>query len=187
MTAMSARKLVRLALAAGSAVLCLGVVAGAPASAASGVQAQDGHVRYVVNKHSGKCLTVRGAGKADNATVDQYRCVGARNQQWILEQGGGDPALGSLVLRNVNSGKCLTVHGGAAKGAKLDQYPCVGGVNQSFSYLPVQLDNTMLYAHPLSKKLAVEVQGASTADDAAVITWPENRNTNERWDITRKA
>jgi hypothetical protein len=91
------------------------------------------------------------------------------------------------VLRNVNSGKCLTVHGGAAKGAKLDRYACVGGVNQSFSYLPVQLDNTMLYAHPLSMKPAVEVQGASTADDAAVITWPENRNTNERWDIARKA
>lgn len=183
MTAMSACVLDRLALAGGSAVLCLGLVAGVPASAASRVQAQDGHVRYVVNKHSGKCLTVRGVAKADNATVDQYRCVGARNQQWILEQGGGDPVLGSLVLRNVNSGNGARWRGQGSQARPV--HVCRRG-QPELPAGPVG-DNTMLCAHPLSMKLAVEVQGASTAEDAAVITWPDNRNTNERWDITRKA
>ncbi|MEX2969649.1 RICIN domain-containing protein [Streptomyces sp. C184] len=183
---MSARSRVLTALATGSAALGLLAGPAAPSSAASaGPQVQGASVRYVVNNHSGKCLTVQGASKANNATVNQYRCVGASNQQWAVELGGGDPSLGTLVLRNVNSGKCLTVHGGAAKGARLDQYDCIAGTNQSFSYLPIALRNTPLYAHPLTAKLAVDVQGASTADNAPVILWRDKHNSNQRWDITR--
>ncbi len=185
MMAMSARSRVLTALATGSAALCLAGLTSPSSAASSNPQVQGASVRYVVNNHSGKCLTVQGASKANNATVNQYRCVGARNQQWAVERGGGDPSLGTLVLRNVNSGKCLTVHGGAAKGARLDQYDCIAGTNQSFSYLPTTLRHTPLYAHPLSGKLTVDVQGASTADNAPVILWRDNHNSNQRWDITR--
>ncbi|MDJ1138586.1 RICIN domain-containing protein, partial [Streptomyces iconiensis] len=82
-----------------AAAAVLGTLAsGAPSAAAnvsesphSTADASAQNVRKVISKHSGKCLTVRGASKANNATVNQYRCVsGAKNQQWRMEMSGGD-------------------------------------------------------------------------------------------------
>ncbi len=155
------------------------------ADAASATVAQN--IRYVVARHSGKCLTVRGASRADNAVVNQYRCVGAKNQQWRLEMIGGDPSLGSTVLRNINSGKCLTVHGAStAKGAKLDQYTCVGAPNQTFSFIPAMMKQTPLFTQPLSGGKCVDVQGAGKADNAPVVQWKCNQRQNQAWDLTRR-
>ncbi|MFI7316938.1 RICIN domain-containing protein [Streptomyces venezuelae] len=146
------------------------------------------NIRYVVARHSKKCLTVRGASHADNAVVNQYRCVGAKNQRWRLEMIGGDPSLGSAVLRNINSGKCLTVHGAStAKGAKLDQYTCVGAPNQTFTFIPAMMGQTPLFTQPLSGAKCVDVQGASKADNAPVLQWNCNRRQNQAWDLTRRA
>ncbi|MEU7647254.1 RICIN domain-containing protein [Streptomyces huasconensis] len=145
------------------------------------------NIRYVVARHSGKCLTVRGASHANNAVVNQYRCVGAKNQQWRLEMIGGDPSLGSTVLRNINSGKCLTVHGAStAKGAKLDQYTCVGAPNQTFSFIPAMMKQTPLFTQPLSGGKCVDVQGAGKADNAPVVQWKCNQRQNQAWDLTRR-
>ncbi|MFC7308124.1 RICIN domain-containing protein [Streptomyces monticola] len=159
----------------------------APGTASS---AQAGNLtRYVVANHSGKCLTVLGASHANNALVNQYRCVGAKNQQWRLEMaGGGAATLADAVLRNVNSGKCLTVLGGStAKGAKLTQYTCVGAANQTFAVKPLLLKHTQLFAKPLSGTKCVDVQGGSKADNAAVLQWSCNNRENQKWDLTRKA
>ncbi|MEU5896758.1 RICIN domain-containing protein [Streptomyces venezuelae] len=146
------------------------------------------NIRYVVARHSGKCLTVRGASRANNAVVNQYRCVGAKNQRWRLEMIGGDPSLGSAVLRNINSGKCLTVHGAStAKGAKLDQYTCVGALNQTFTFIPAMMRQTPLFTQPLSGAKCVDVQGAGKADNAPVLQWTCNRRQNQAWDLTRRA
>ncbi|MDJ1136902.1 RICIN domain-containing protein, partial [Streptomyces iconiensis] len=139
-------------------------------------------------KHSGKCLTVRGASKANNATVNQYRCVsGAKNQQWRMEMSGGDVAYASVVLRNINSGKCLTVHGAStANGAKLNQYTCVGARNQTFVFKPALMRKTPLYTQPLNGNKCVDVQGASKADNAPVIQWKCKGGKNQQWDLTRR-
>lgn len=150
--------------------------------------AQDSTVRYIVNKNSGKCLTVYRASGANNATVNQYKCVGARNQQWRMVMTGGDQSLASVVLQNVNSGKCLTVHGASgANGANIDQYTCVGATNQSFAFTPGRMSRTPLYAKPLSRKKCVDVQGASKANNANVIQWSCHRKANQQWDLTRSA
>jgi hypothetical protein len=166
--------------------------AGKPAGSGSGIGTRSGqqqsNIRYIVNKHSGRCLTVRDASSADNAQVNQYRCVGAKNQQWRLEFGGGDPSVAAITLRNVNSGKCLTVHGGVRKGASVDQYRCLAQPNQTFSFLPSFPDRTPLYTKPLtSKKLALDVQGAATGDNAPVIVWNFKHRTNQEWNIERSA
>ncbi|MFJ7898851.1 RICIN domain-containing protein [Streptomyces anthocyanicus] len=152
------------------------------------VAAQDSTVRYLVNKHSGKCLTVYRASGADNANVNQYQCVGARNQQWRMVMTGGDGALASVVLQNIGSGRCLTVHGASgANGANIDQYTCVGATNQSFALIPGRLSRTPLYTKPLTRKKCVDVQGANKANNANVIQWSCNGNTNQLWDMTRSA
>ncbi|MGQ4443367.1 RICIN domain-containing protein [Streptomyces violaceoruber] len=152
------------------------------------VAAQDSTVRYLVNKHSGKCLTVYRASGADNANVNQYQCVGARNQQWRMVMTGGDGALASVVLQNIGSGRCLTVHGASgANGANIDQYTCVGATNQSFAFIPGRLSRTPLYTKPLARKKCVDVQGANKTNNANVIQWSCNGNTNQMWDMTRSA
>ncbi|MDJ1137505.1 RICIN domain-containing protein [Streptomyces iconiensis] len=144
-------------------------------------------VRYVINRHSGKCLTVRGASTANTAIVNQYRCVGAKNQQWRLEPGGGtSPTVTGTVLRNVHSGKCLTAHRGVRKGAVLTQYECVAGANQSFMIALPRMNRTNLTAKAgTTKNLVVDVQGASKADNAPVIIWNNKNDDNQRWDLTR--
>lgn len=197
-------KRARTVLIALTATATLGTLASGTPSSAAGAAEPDGrttassepapvaaaarNIRYVVARHSGKCLTVRGASHADNAVVNQYRCVGAKNQRWRLEMIGGDPSLGSAVLRNINSGKCLTVHGAStAKGAKLDQYTCVGSPNQTFTFIPAMMRQTPLFTQPLSEGKCVDVQGASKADNAPVLQWNCNRRKNQAWDLTRRA
>jgi hypothetical protein len=150
--------------------------------------AQDSTVRYIVNKNSGKCLTVYRASGANNANVNQYQCVGARNQQWRMVMTGGNGSLAYVVLQNVNSGKCLTVHGASgANRANIDQYTCVGAPNQSFAFIPGRTGNTPLYTSPLSRGKCVDVQGASKANNANVIQWSCHRDANQMWDLTRSA
>ncbi|WP_409239638.1 RICIN domain-containing protein [Streptomyces sp. PA5.6] len=197
-------KRARTVLVALTATATLGTLASGTPSSAAGAAEPDGrttassepaaaaaaarNIRYVVARHSGKCLTVRGASHANNAVVNQYRCVGAKNQRWRLEMIGGDPSLGSAVLRNINSGKCLTVHGAStAKGAKLDQYTCVGAPNQTFTFIPAMMRQTPLFTQPLSGGKCVDVQGASKADNAPVLQWNCNRRKNQAWDLTRRA
>ncbi|PBC92418.1 ricin-type beta-trefoil lectin protein [Streptomyces sp. Ag82_O1-15] len=135
-------------------------------------------VGYIKNRHSGKCLTVHGASKANNARVDQYTCVGAANQRWTFEWTGG----WSYALRNAHSGKCLTVHGASkAKGAAIDQYTCVGASNQSF-YINIGTPSKTPLKAAHSKK-CLDVRGGSTANNAAVIQWTCNGRTNQLWSI----
>ncbi|MGH4031182.1 RICIN domain-containing protein [Actinomycetota bacterium Odt1-20B] len=143
-------------------------------------------VRYVINKESGKCLTVQGASKANGAVANQYRCVGAANQKWHLESTGGDPSGASVVLRNRNSGKCLTVHGGVGKGHKLTQWECLGQDNQIFGYIPGMIRSTKLISTPVTARLVVDVQGGSHADNAPVIMWRDHSRQNQMWDLSRK-
>ncbi|MEV7130094.1 RICIN domain-containing protein [Streptomyces sp. NPDC093260] len=145
-------------------------------AAAHQAQTAASTVKYVKNKHSGKCLTVYRASKADNAVVNQYKCVGAANQRWNFEWTGGL----SYSLRNMNSQKCLTVHGGSkSKGATIDQYTCVGSANQKF-YINIAKpwDTPLKAAHSMK---CVDVQGARTADNGRVIQWSCNGRSNQEW------
>ncbi len=168
------------------AMTLIAVSAAAPAvSADTGglvLQPSDGTtsvVSYVRNVHSGKCLTVHGGSKADNARVDQYTCVGAANQRWSFEWTGGL----TYNLRNINSGKCLTVHGGGtANGAVIDQYTCVGQANQSFAVNISKPTNTQLLI--MSSRKCVDVQGASQANNAPVIQWSCNGGHNQSWNYS---
>lgn len=143
---------------------------------ATTVQSRSSTVGHVKNRHSGKCLTVHGASKANNATVDQYTCVGGANQRWRFEWTGGL----TYALRNENSGKCLTVHGASkAKGARVDQYTCVGASNQSFRINISTPSKTPIM--PTHSGKCLDVQGGSKANNAPVIQWTCNGRSNQRW------
>ncbi|MEU5214462.1 RICIN domain-containing protein [Streptomyces sp. NPDC020742] len=143
------------------------------------VAGQADNVYYIVNGHSGKCLTVKGASTADYAPVNQYRCVGAKNQWWVIYN------LGGLWRRieNYHSQKALSLGGGSdRKGTVAVQESYQDGTSQLWYS---QLPNAQHWAGQLQPvnghDKCLEVQGASTADNAPVINWPCNHRTNQDW------
>jgi hypothetical protein len=93
----------------------------------------------LVAQHSFKCLDVMGFSQLDGASVIQFACHFGTNQRWTLQHMGG-----GVVLRSVNSGKCLDARNGKfptppRSGAALQQWACISSprdansVNQIFS------------------------------------------------------
>ncbi|MFD3344609.1 RICIN domain-containing protein [Streptomyces anthocyanicus] len=138
------------------------------------------NIFYLKVKHSGKCLTVRGASKAENAVVNQYRCVsGAKNQWWVTYNQGG-------VARRFmayHSAKCLALRGGStAKGTPAVQRTCDGSKDQIwFSLAPYAEGSMNPDAGRNTGDRCLDVQGASKADNAPVIVWSCNDRTNQKW------
>jgi hypothetical protein len=159
--------------------------AAAPASVQAGnlglrhVAGQPDNVYYLVNGHSGKCLTVKGASKADYAPVTQYRCVGAKNQWWVVYNVGGL----RRRFENYHSQKVLSLGSGTdRKGTVAVQDTYHDGTGQIFYS---QLPNSQGWAGQLrpfdGHDKCLEVKGGSTADDAPVINWSCNHRTNQDW------
>ena len=88
----------------------------------------------ILIRHSGKCVDVQGASRANSARVIQYTCHRGANQQWrpVPISGG----YYELVARH--SGKCLDVRGASrANSTPLIQYTCHRGANQQFGFVAV--------------------------------------------------
>ncbi|MGP4001323.1 RICIN domain-containing protein [Streptomyces sp. 8N706] len=136
------------------------------------------NIYYLKVKHSGKCLTVRGASHANNATVNQYRCVsGAKNQWWIEYFMGGI----SRRFVNFSSQKCLSLRGGStAKGTPAVQRTCDGEPDQTWFTLAPHRESPITPSRTQGNK-CLDVQGASKADNAPVIAWSCNKKNNQKW------
>ncbi len=138
------------------------------------VAGQADNIYYMHPRFSAKCMTVHGNSMVNGAIVDQYRCVGARNQWWIRESATGE--VGIWNFRSASSLRCLTVHGASkSDGATIDQWTCGTGTNQMFLWLS---DTAMKPRHSLK---CVVVNGYSTADNARLIQWPCSGNFNQTW------
>jgi hypothetical protein len=138
------------------------------------------NVYYIKNQHSGKCMTVHGASKANGARVDQYACIsGAHNQWWVVYRLGA----GLARITGYQSGKCLSIKGGSKKkGAPLIQWTCNGAADQMFNSGWQSGKKQTIKGFDSQKCL--DVQGASTANNAHIIQWSCNGRTNQKWYLT---
>jgi hypothetical protein len=133
----------------------------------------------LVARHSGMCLDVAWASKADEANMVQAPCRSGANQQWSRS----DPWYGYDMLVAAHSGKCLDVaYGSTAHGAKVIQYGCWGGNNQRWKIEP--LGNGYNRIVNLHSEKCLDVAWASHAHAAPVVqatcTWP---NQNQQWQL----
>lgn len=140
------------------------------------------NVYYIKNQHSGKCMTVHGASRANGAKVDQYRCIsGASNQWWVVYKLAAP--WGLLRVTGYQSGKCLSVLGGSTrKGAPLVQWACNGASDQLFVHDWPTSRKSALKSYRSGKCL--DVQGGSTGNNAPIIQWSCNGRTNQKWYTT---
>ncbi|MFD7379756.1 RICIN domain-containing protein [Streptomyces mirabilis] len=125
---------------------------------------------YIVNRHSGKCLTVDGYSSSNGAPVNQYTCVHQYNQQWRAStQNTG------FQLQARHSGRCMSVKGGSKrKGAPVIQWNCNGALDQTF----FGVSDTL---RPQNSRLCLAIKGGSTANRAPLIQWRCNGATDQNF------
>ncbi|MFF4617932.1 RICIN domain-containing protein [Nonomuraea jabiensis] len=138
----------------------------------------------VVAEHSGRCLDVQDASRANKANVLQAYCVNGQNQQWALVR--TDNGYFKLVARH--SGKCLDVQdAGRFQGADVLQATCWDpGYNQQWKMRTVpgaKWRGTGLPFELIARHsgLCLDVQDASRAHGANVLQAICKGRPNQIW------
>ncbi|WP_069770052.1 RICIN domain-containing protein [Streptomyces sp. LUP30] len=126
----------------------------------------------LVARHSGKCADVTSQSLWAGAQIKQYDCNGGNNQKyWFKSVGSG---YYQLIVRN--SSLCVqentsTVTQEDCDAARTDQN---WSLTTSGSYVNVK---------SRASGKCLDVNGASTANSAAIITYACNGGTNQQWTL----
>lgn len=124
----------------------------------------------LIARHSGKCADVTSQSVWPGAQIKQYDCNGGGNQKyWFKSTGGG---YHQLVVR----GSSLCVRENAST---VTQENCdASATGQQWS-----VTTTGSYVNVVSRATGecLDVNGGSTADSAALITYTCNGGTNQQW------
>ncbi|MFJ4832475.1 RICIN domain-containing protein [Streptomyces sp. NPDC088747] len=123
----------------------------------------------LIARHSARCADVTSQSLWQGAQIKQYDCNGGNNQRyWFKSVGSG---YHQLVVRN--SSLCLT------EGATdVTQENCTGATNQQWTVTASGGYSTL---RSRASGECLDVNGASTANSAAVITYTCNGATNQQW------
>jgi hypothetical protein len=160
-----------------SALTVAGTILAAGSAASAAVPAPLFRAKLMAD-HSGKCLDVAAASKADAAFVQQWHCYDApNNQTWnFIAVVGGPIADGYLAdnyytIRADHSAKCLQVAGASiADQATVDQMTCDPNnrqTNQQWRLVQQSDGHFNLVARHSGKCL--EVKGGSLSDGIGVV------------------
>lgn len=124
----------------------------------------------LIARHSSKCADVTSQSLWAGAQIKQYDCNGGANQKyWFKSVGSG---YYQLMVRN--SGLCVQENA-----STVTQENCASSAtNQQWS-----LTTTGSYVNVTSRASGecLDVNGASTANGAALITYTCNGGTNQQW------
>ncbi|WP_412538813.1 RICIN domain-containing protein [Longispora sp. K20-0274] len=132
----------------------------------------------LINRNSGKALTVTGNSTADGALITQSTDSGSAGQLWRIVTSGG-----YSVLTNVGSGKVLDVPGlSTTAGTQLNQWSANGGANQQWTLTTAGGYTTL---RNRNSSMLADVSGASSADGAPVIQWTSNNGANQQWTLVQ--
>lgn len=164
------------------------VAAGAAVFPSTGVAAfssVSASATTVVVQHTGMCLDVRGGPQAtqDGARIEQWRCTGASNQNWTLEDMGS----GRFRLVAENSGKCIeTIGGGTANVTGLQQWTCNGTSRQLWTRRSTATPGAYLFVHVDSNR-CLDVPQSSTVEGELLIIYDCLGGQNQQWAISQTA
>ncbi len=83
---------------------------------------------------------------------------------------------------NQNGSNCMTLPGGnTANLVQLTQLGCNAAVYQNFTFNPYSTSTDTYTIATSTAGKCIDVNGASTADNATIIQWTCHSNTNQRW------
>ena len=124
----------------------------------------------LVARHSSKCADVTSQSQWAGAQIKQYACNGGNNQKYWFKSVGG----GYYQLMTRHSSLCVQENANT-----VTQENC----NSSNTAQQFSLTTTGSYVNVKSRATGecLDVNGASTADGAAIITYTCNSGTNQQW------
>lgn len=133
----------------------------------------------IVNRNSGKALTVAGNDYNTQYQVYQLTYDGRNHQRWNFTR----QTDGTYYINNVGSTHYMDISGASTSdGAPNIQWSFNGGANQRWiiedaggGYRRIKNVNSGKY---------LDINGASTSDNAINIQWPNNGGYNQMWTIT---
>jgi Ricin-type beta-trefoil lectin domain-like len=171
----------KLAALAASAAVALGAAAIVPAANA----AVDAHT-YRITTQGSLALDVSGGSHGDGAAVIQWPVNYGANQSWQVV----NLPDGYQQLRNVNSGKCLTLGypgGPGNAGTGITQWVCGSSANQEWSIDADNVNNWgnyLIYSN-VPNAGAVDVPGGTGNWGTQLIIWPFSHGLNQNFHLTQ--
>jgi hypothetical protein len=169
----------RMTTAVATVIAACGVLITVPGTA--GAAGFPGTFQWLPEHFSGPCITAHG-GVHKGAKLDQYRCVGAKNQKWYVELGPYHEAY--IIHPSQNMGLCADIPGGKyRKGTQPVLWSCNGRDNQIFHISGCSRGRHCTirpYAGGQRKK-CLSVKGGRTANNTPLILWSCNKARDQRF------
>jgi len=138
---------------------------------------KSGEKYYLINRSSGKALSVQNDSTSNAANVCQWTQGQSSSQQWTITSVDG-----GYKLINVNSGKALDVNEKSTKdGGNVIIWTDNGGYNQLWTINDLG-DGYFTLENYNSGKL-LDVDNGSMSDGGNVLQWGSNGGLNQQWKI----
>ncbi|MEC0267785.1 RICIN domain-containing protein [Paenibacillus anseongense] len=141
-----------------------------------------GNYYKIINKNSGKALSVVSASIANGAGIVQnaYISGSLANDEWLLT----DEGAGYYRLINRNSGKALNIPGvSQTAGTKLNQMDITPSDTQIF--MLIQMPAPTYKFVVVHSGMVMDVAGSSWSDGAPIIQYPFVGSPNQLWNIVK--
>jgi hypothetical protein len=123
----------------------------------------------LIARNSGKCVDVPNQSLWQGIALAQYTCNGGNNQKWWFK------SVGSGYYQLVGRGSSLCLQENAAN---VTQENCGSATSQQWS---VEASGSYWLVKARATGECLDVNGASTANSAAIITYTCNGATNQQW------
>jgi hypothetical protein len=132
---------------------------------------------YVIKSvYSGLAIDDPNSSKTDGEDMQQYTVNDGTNQQWTVNNLGGNV----ITLTNVASGQLLDVAGASkVNSALVDQWPANGHANQQWNVISVGSGNFELTS--VNSGLALDVDGGVKTVGAKIDQYTYGGNAWQQW------
>jgi Ricin-type beta-trefoil lectin domain len=142
----------------------------------------------LVNRHSGKCLTIQNASTENDALAIQFTCDSSApfNERWFLDDLSPSDPYYHLV--NNHSNRCLTIQNAStATDARALQFTCDFAPPFNEEWQLVDLRASDPYFHIVNRHSGkcLTIQNASFSNDARALQFPCDFSApfNEEWQL----
>jgi hypothetical protein len=167
-----------------TAAVAIATIVGAllAVSATASAAGFPGTYQWLPEHFSGPCITAHG-GVRKGAKLDQYRCIGARNQRWYVELGPYHEAY--IIHPSQSMGLCVDIpSGNYRKGAQPILWPCNGRDNQLFHISGCVSRVRHCTIRPYAaghRNRCLSVRGGRQANNTPLILWSCNNARDQRF------
>jgi cytolethal distending toxin subunit A len=144
----------------------------------------------LLNAKTGKCLTISGGvSTANNVPNVQFDCDSDPSRRWNLNESGQVNAPGAIYqIKNVLTGKCLTISGGVstANNVPTVQFDCDSDPSRFWRIVDVTGSGIYQIRNMRTDKCLTISGGVSTANNVPTVQFDCDNDLSRRWTVRVK-